>query len=818
MFNFTGLNIVQGSANTVIREDPVEGSNAIAAIVRINNFMDEMARIFNATTPSSKGSLMSANANGEPVELTIGPTNYCLTVSPTTPSGLAWQERVDTLTDQSIRGDKTFLGTTILNDFTSLLDGHIQGSLVVDGDLIAHSLRSASTLNVAGHSALTGNLNVQGLTNLLGNVDISGSSTLRAPVSALSTLHVTGATTLDSTLQVRGAANLQSTLHVAGQTTLGSGLAVTGSTTTGGSASVQGNVSVGGQFSAIGVASLSSSLSVGTLLTVNMGTTTRTLTVIEGMDVAGDASFGQDINVLANANIHTLNVSHLASFNGGIAVTGATQLNDLSLTGGLNVAGLISTGSDLTVLGTSTLRGPVNISAPLHATNTVDIGGALTVGANSSFTGAISARSNLTVQGSLTVNSSTLLHGSTHVDGTFSTDSDVVIDGGLTVGGLTLVNGPLTANTLISAGDAQLGGRVIATGAAISGNVNVQGTLALTGDVTANKITSVFQEVQDDLEVLGDTVLRGALNVLGSITSPNLSGVNTGDELPGTNSHAGVVKVYGFAGPGSTSVYPKTAVDNLFIPNALLAVPNGVATLDDNAKLRKEQLPPEAIVTTRTVATQGDMLSLTAQEGDIAIRTDLSKAFILSSGNPTVLSSWIPLTFTIPAGAVTSVFNRVGNISPQVGDYDASYVTYTPPNGLVGQNVQAAITEAFQKHIAHVGDTQNPHNLTAQIIGAIPIANMGVPSGVATLDAQGLIPTQQLRPTRLVRTFSNSDLVAGYLTLSHGLNDIPNQPTILNAVGKVVIADDYQLSLSQVSIDLNSFIPLSGTWTAIVSL
>jgi collagen type VII alpha len=82
-------------------------------------------------------------------------------------------------------------------------------------------------------------------------------------------------------------------------------------------------------------------------------------------------------------------------------------------------------------------------------------------------------------------------------------------------------------------------------------------------------------------------------------------------------------------------------------------VANGVATLDSSGYVPQSQIPAVAITDTFVVASQAAMLALTAQTGDVAVRTDLSKSFILKGSDPTVLGNWQELLS--PAQGVTSI-------------------------------------------------------------------------------------------------------------------------------------------------------------------
>lgn len=88
---------------------------------------------------------------------------------------------------------------------------------------------------------------------------------------------------------------------------------------------------------------------------------------------------------------------------------------------------------------------------------------------------------------------------------------------------------------------------------------------------------------------------------------------------------------------------------------------NGVATLDSTSKIPSNQLPNISITDTFVVGSQSALLALTAQVGDVAIRTDLNKSFILQSEPASVLSNWLELL--TPPDSVLSVDGRTGVVS-----------------------------------------------------------------------------------------------------------------------------------------------------------
>lgn len=76
-------------------------------------------------------------------------------------------------------------------------------------------------------------------------------------------------------------------------------------------------------------------------------------------------------------------------------------------------------------------------------------------------------------------------------------------------------------------------------------------------------------------------------------------------------------------------------------------------------------LPPLVITETSVVASEAAMLALTAQRGDVAIRSDTGKTYILAADAPATLSNWKEL----PAvGSMTSVNGKVGVVLLTISD------------------------------------------------------------------------------------------------------------------------------------------------------
>jgi len=101
---------------------------------------------------------------------------------------------------------------------------------------------------------------------------------------------------------------------------------------------------------------------------------------------------------------------------------------------------------------------------------------------------------------------------------------------------------------------------------------------------------------------------------------------------------------------------------------------SGIAELGADGKVPHAQLPALAITDTFVVSGQAAMLALTdAEIGDVAIRTELSKSFILTDEDYSVSENWQELL--TPPNEVTSVFGRVGNVAANSSDYPQYFMS-----------------------------------------------------------------------------------------------------------------------------------------------
>lgn len=184
----------------------------------------------------------------------------------------------------------------------------------------------------------------------------------------------------------------------------------------------------------------------------------------------------------------------------------------------------------------------------------------------------------------------------------------------------------------------------------------------------------------------------------------------SGGTMTGNLSFGGSFGIGGL--PTNLATYPlqaSNATSKAYVDAALTAkldasqkgAVNGVATLDSDGKLTSSQVPAIAITSVSVVASEAAMLTLTAQEGDIAIRTDLSKTFILSSNSPTTLADWKEMK--TPTDAVQSVNGQTGVVSLSTSDIsEGSNLYFTDARAK-----SAAVSDAISNGITDVAPSQN---------------------------------------------------------------------------------------------------------------
>lgn len=140
-----------------------------------------------------------------------------------------------------------------------------------------------------------------------------------------------------------------------------------------------------------------------------------------------------------------------------------------------------------------------------------------------------------------------------------------------------------------------------------------------------------------------------------------------------------------------------------------------VPQLNKEGKLDSNIIPAVAITDTYTCSSEAQMLALTCQKGDVCVRSDLNKSFILSQTPASTLTNWKELL--TPTDAVLSVNNKTGVVTLDANDVgvsgtnDGSAWTSITING-VTYPVGGADFDIMSKIIITHTDEEDPTDTT----------------------------------------------------------------------------------------------------------
>lgn len=210
---------------------------------------------------------------------------------------------------------------------------------------------------------------------------------------------------------------------------------------------------------------------------------------------------------------------------------------------------------------------------------------------------------------------------------------------------------------------------------------------------------------------------------------------------------------------------------------------SGLASLDSSGKIPTGQLPALAISDSFVVASQAAMLALTAEVGDVAIRTDLNKSFILHTAGASTLGNWQELL--TPTSAVTSVNGATGAVTLAAGDIGYSGIS----SFLSATTVQGAIDEVEARL-----DTAQSNITTLQ-------------SSVTTLQASSATDQANISSLQSQMSSAQADIAATQAVDSTQNTNITALQARSNIVRQFVSLSSGQISAKQVT--------LSSTPTAI---
>lgn len=229
------------------------------------------------------------------------------------------------------------------------------------------------------------------------------------------------------------------------------------------------------------------------------------------------------------------------------------------------------------------------------------------------------------------------------------------------------------------------------TGKAASANkLQTARNIALTGDITGNANFDGSSNISISATLANSGVTAGTYP---KVTVDSKGRVTSGTSLNASDIPTLTLSKISDAGTAASKNVGTSA--------------GNVPVLDANGKLDSAVLPAIAITDTFVVNSQAAMLALTAQTGDVAVRIDLNKSFILKGSDPAVLANWQELL--TPTDAVLSVNGKTGAVTITASDVGLGNVenksSATIRSEITSSNVTTALgyTPA-KKYSANIGD------------------------------------------------------------------------------------------------------------------
>jgi hypothetical protein len=452
-------------------------------------------------------------------------------------------------------------------------------------------------------------------------------------------------------------------------------------------------------------------------------------------------------------------------------------------------------------------------------------------------------------------NSATTATSSNSGSAIVSRDSSGNFSAGVITANVTgaLTGNASTATTLATGRDFQITGDVEASAVSFNGSGNVTLNTSISNGVIVNADVNASAAIDKtkiagtaitaaDTGTVTNTMLAGSIANSKLATDPLARANHTGTQLASTvsdfDTQVRTSKVTDLAAPtGSFSMNSQkitnlatatTSTDaiNKDYVDSKIGANNGIASLDSEGKIPTAQLPPVAIAQTYVVSSQAAMLALPSDIGEIAIRTDVSKSFILTASPATTLGNWQEL---LTSDAVTSVDGLTGNVSlastyvnvsgdtmsgalamgtnkiTGMGDptsaQDAATKNYVDtaaiaPSNLTGviTSVGAATSIASQTGTGSTFVVQDTPTLTTPVLGvatATSINGTTIPSTatlVTTGDTTLLVPSQSGQSGKYLTT---NGTASSWDTVSSGSATYyqPSAPTA-TAVGELWVDSD----------------------------
>ena len=153
-------------------------------------------------------------------------------------------------------------------------------------------------------------------------------------------------------------------------------------------------------------------------------------------------------------------------------------------------------------------------------------------------------------------------------------------------------------------------------------------------------------------------------------------------------------------------------------------------TLSNAGTIDVTNLPSIAITNTQTATNETAHLALTAQQGDIVIRTDESKTYIHNGGNSGTIADYTVLA--TPTDTVTSVSGKTGAVTLTSGDVGLGNVENVALSTWQGST---NITTVGEINGSKIADTTI--DLTSKVTNILPVTNGG--TGATSFQSNSLL-------------------------------------------------------------------------------
>jgi hypothetical protein len=399
---------------------------------------------------------------------------------------------------------------------------------------------------------------------------------------------------------------------------------------------------------------------------------TNTLTITRGIDgssgvahsagaVVRHMAIGRDYRE-ANQHIENTTTAHGLTLANLVKTTDSGVVTSTMITDGTIVNADINASAAIadTKLGTISTAGKVSNSATTATSNNTNSAIVARDSSGNFSAGTISAN----LSGNVTGNVTGTVSGNASTATTLATARDFQLTGDIEAAAVSF-NGSTSVNLVTS----------IATGSIVNADINASAAIAKTKLDLGGTITSA--DLVDGTIVNADINASAGIALSKLATDPLARANHTGTQAASTisdfDTQVRTSRLDQMAAPTGSVSLNSQKITNLATPtssgdavslgyiNGQKGVANGIAELDGSGLVPTHHLPALAITTTQVVNSEANMLALTAQIGDVAVRTDVNKSFILTATPATTLGNWQELL--TPTDAVLSVDGSTGAIS-----------------------------------------------------------------------------------------------------------------------------------------------------------